>query len=367
MMYNKEIELVKKELFFSKNLGILGAILCSTELKFNDVSDTACTNGEVINFNPEFWNTLTFNDKLFLLAHELWHIALMHMIRVSERNKSIWNIAADIVINNMLIKSDMKYSILKPIHDFDYSNMSTEQVYNELIKKNNTDKQPKSFLNSQDIIEITDSNPKKQRDIINKVNAIKHYTRNNSNKEIIDTLNKFLKPKLSWNRILKNYMSDMSKNKRSFSKPNRRYNRIIMPTFCKKEGLEIINFYIDISASVSDKELKIFNTEVNSIKNTFNPKEINIISFDTDIIDETKITEFNKFDGIKLNARGGTNFKAVIKHISKTKPNCAIIMSDMCTNYIPKNPHIPVIWLKTYEKGVNPEYGKIINVNIESY
>lgn len=59
--------------------------------------------------NPEFWNSLTFIARCFVIAHECMHIALDHGTRSEEAGKKIFggdlaNIAQDIVINHALVE-----------------------------------------------------------------------------------------------------------------------------------------------------------------------------------------------------------------------------------------------------------------------
>lgn len=63
-------------------------------------------SGEVINFvfNPDFWRKNDEYTRKFILAHEMLHIVLHHGYRSSFlTNKSVANIALDIVVNETLV------------------------------------------------------------------------------------------------------------------------------------------------------------------------------------------------------------------------------------------------------------------------
>ena len=66
---------------------------------------TAATNGEYIKYNPKWFLKLRDLERVGLIAHEVMHVALMHMLRRNERDAQKWNIAADYVINLALQKS----------------------------------------------------------------------------------------------------------------------------------------------------------------------------------------------------------------------------------------------------------------------
>lgn len=64
--------------------------------------------GECIDFriNPKFWETLTFNQKQFVISHECLHVILYHGMRINNLPKSeaqIANVALDLVVNYSLI------------------------------------------------------------------------------------------------------------------------------------------------------------------------------------------------------------------------------------------------------------------------
>ncbi len=54
-------------------------------------------------FNPEFWDKLSPYERNFVICHECLHVILNHGFRLKELNKDFGNIAADVVINEMLV------------------------------------------------------------------------------------------------------------------------------------------------------------------------------------------------------------------------------------------------------------------------
>ena len=46
---------------------------------------TACTDGQNIFVNPEFYFSLKVPERQFLLAHEVWHTVYMHFLRCGNR------------------------------------------------------------------------------------------------------------------------------------------------------------------------------------------------------------------------------------------------------------------------------------------
>lgn len=64
--------------------------------------DTACTDGSRIYFDIDFYTKLNRSERIFVLAHEVWHNALLHFLRRENRDSDLWNIATDCEINYAL-------------------------------------------------------------------------------------------------------------------------------------------------------------------------------------------------------------------------------------------------------------------------
>lgn len=76
-------------------------IIWSTECKTAAVS--VKKGRATFYFNEEFWNTLTIQEKMFLLLHECYHVFLRHFVRFNTFD-SITNIALDIADNHSILR-----------------------------------------------------------------------------------------------------------------------------------------------------------------------------------------------------------------------------------------------------------------------
>ena len=94
--------------------------------------ETAATDGRDIFINPRFWQGLNVEERLGLLAHEVLHAALLHVPRRGPRDAIIWNIAADIVVNGIIL-SQQGFKLPKGhIRDQKLEHLSVEEVYYRL-------------------------------------------------------------------------------------------------------------------------------------------------------------------------------------------------------------------------------------------
>ena len=94
---------------------------------------TAATDGRDIFFNPQFLTSLPKAQQDGVLLHELIHAALLHSLRLKEREPQLWNIAADIVVNGMILQ---QHGIELPpdgLRDAKLEHLSVEEVY-ELLR-----------------------------------------------------------------------------------------------------------------------------------------------------------------------------------------------------------------------------------------
>lgn len=385
-----DLNKIKLKLILKEKFGFYGPIIGSTKIEEDYTIQTGATDGEIIKINPNFWNSLCSTDKEFLLAHEVMHIVLLHALRFENRDPQTWNEAADITINNILKNQNFKYENITPLFNSEYDSLdlTTEQLYNNLIKEKNkksgnsnessTNNNPTPNSNNSnnskyDLTNDLVKNPK----IINEPNKIKEIVTKiaafGKNKQITSEtetiINNILKPKVSWNTLLKRYLTNLSKTGRSYKRLSNRSDSFALPSKFIKNKLIDLHFYLDTSCSVTDEEINLYNSEIRYIKNYFNPKKIFISCFDTELYDQHTYTENDPFNTLKIKGRGCTDFKKVIKHIKKTKPQVAIIFTDLYVDYIPKNPKTSnIIWVNLGDRNscwfCKPNYGQIIDIKV---
>jgi predicted metal-dependent peptidase len=96
---------------------------------------TAATNGKTIFFNEAFLRSLPPPQIDGLLLHEVLHAALMHGIRRGTRNSELWNVAADIVVNGMIVEQDIFELPPGGLRDPKLERLSVEEIYDLLLKE----------------------------------------------------------------------------------------------------------------------------------------------------------------------------------------------------------------------------------------
>ncbi|AGH57583.1 HNH endonuclease [Pseudoalteromonas phage pYD6-A] len=382
----KALDRAKIGLLQVKNSTFISTILFNLKFSWDTSIPTACTNGLDLRVNPDFFMNLDKENRIFLLAHEAWHVAFQHMSRLDQRkrdNFKVWNQATDHYINIMLINSGYKM-IQGGLADHQYHDQqvwSSDKIFDYLM--DNPDQQQPDF--EPDFGEAgggdadgdggdgssAEDVERKIEDIIVKAAVQSKMAGDKPGSvpgDIEIALDKLLNPKLPWNVILQNYMSSFAKEDFSWRKPNRRYlsRDMYMPSLYN-ESLGHIACAVDTSCSVTDEQFAAFRSEIVTLQNTYQPETLTVCDFDTQIHKIHKLHRGDDATSITFSGRGGTNMHPVFEHYSKeeNRPKVLIVFSDMECSPITEDPGFPVVWVRLPTSyGFKPDFGTVIDFDI---
>ena len=142
LIYDTKVLLTTKYQRFASELS--GAkISYRTDLKYH----TAATDGKNIFFDPNYLASLSDDDRIFLLAHELMHIKFRHMFRLDRggkrKDREIWNYVTDAIINANLQRDG--FTIMKGyVNRPDALDYSAEELYDIVLKEKERKNQNKN-------------------------------------------------------------------------------------------------------------------------------------------------------------------------------------------------------------------------------
>ena len=119
---------------------------------------TACTDGKSVYFDCDFYSKLNPKERVFVLAHEIWHCVMLHLARKQSRQAQLFNIATDMEVNSLLIdaKNDDGETLTPPKHlcfpPKQMKGKSAEMIYEWLLKqaKKNNNTLPENCFGSPD-------------------------------------------------------------------------------------------------------------------------------------------------------------------------------------------------------------------------
>ena len=173
------------------------------------------------------------------------------------------------------------------------------------------------------------------------------------------------KPKLAWNIILQRFLNEVAKNNYNFLKPNRRFFPDYYLPSLHSEGLSRVDFIIDTSGSIGNKEFSQFLSEVDKVLKQFKPEKIGVSQFDhkyrgTEIV--TSATDIRK---LQIKGGGGTRIEETLKAVGDMPTKCIVIFTDGYMNLDLVKPKMPVVWAIYDNDNFEPPFGKAIHFKID--
>lgn len=320
------MENAKVSILLDNKVAFYSYLLMNLNVSYDTTIPTACTNGIFIKVNPEFFRSLSPDERIFVLLHEVLHVAFLHPLRGGERHHKRWRYACDFAINLLLVNQGYVF-IEGGLLDGKFKGLSAEAIY-ELLPDNPEGKHGKNILDG-DVISNTGSVA--EQDILDKVISAAQQaemmdTADTIPSEVKRTINNLLFPKLAWDVLLMNYYTTKAKEDYSWAKRNKRYRDIYLPSMYS-EKIDRVSVYVDASCSVSKAEFDQYLAEIYSVKIILDPKLLEVISFDTHIYDIHEIHEGEEFD-VSLVGGGGTDLTDVAKRVNKTEADVVILFTD---------------------------------------
>ncbi|WWC81896.1 hypothetical protein [Burkholderia phage vB_BpP_HN04] len=369
----RELDKTKSEVFMSGSSAFYGPIMCSLEFMWSRDIQTAATDGVHLYWSDKFFMKTKPVTRKCTLRHELEHVGRLHRLRGIGKDPRDWNIACDYIINNAMKKEGWEFDPddIKVYIDDDYADLSEEEVY-ELIHSGKIEpKLPPGANLDDDMLEEEEPTPEEIAANISIVVQAIHAAKMSGNPGAIpgcveQVIDRFLNPVIPWEKELAKFMTELQDFYYTWARPERRYmsQDIYLPSMEDDEGaLEHLCYYLDVSGSITDKDVIRFNSEVKYIKEQLRPKKLTLVLFDTIIQQEIVFNEDDPFDRVVVVGQGGTCLAPVREHIEKNKPTAAVIFSDLeVTPMVKPSRNIPVLWVRIGNTGHKPSFGKIITI-----
>lgn len=376
----RHLDKIKTNVFLGKNSAFLGSLMCSVEFIWDWLRfDTVQTNGVKLWWGPGDFLNICKNDseREVTLLHELWHKGLLHALRRGDRNPLLWNIACDYRINNNLRAAGYTVPdtwVVNP--ELDRTRiLAEEEIYDLLLSQ--TIPVPADY--KPDLQEdAADVRPNILLDAV--IRAVQQAeqagesfrggpgTPGHAMSTVKKILKTFLEPKIPWTTVLMQFHTDLLDEDYSWSRPNRRYSDIYLPSLqVMDEGkLDDIAYIFDVSGSITDNQIHRISSEIKYIQEVLNPKKLTVIQFDTIIQDVKVFHEGDPFEEIEVKGRGGTSLKPVRQWIEENKPTAVAIVSDLdCEPMRPLTHKVPVIWVAINRPRATVPFGQLVHVTVE--
>ena len=329
-------QLLNKSPFFA-------TLLLGTPLIADASIPTAATDGRKIYYNAEFIDSLSLDVVQFVLAHELGHMMHEHATRVAHRDRRLYNIAGDYVIN--LLLADDGFTVWdQALLDEKYRNMHTEQVYNLLQKE-----PPKGGEGGglgEDLMQPADGSDHASQiasDMRQRVAQAANVARmaGKMSAGIARLVDEVLNPQVRWQDVLRDYMTRSSKDDESWAHRNRRFNSVYLPARYS-ECMGEITLIIDTSGSIGDAELNQVAAEIQAIADHVRPERVRVVWADTKVAGEQV---FEQGEELKLAPQGGggTDMRVPLEYVTQHDPDIVVLLTDGYTPWPDVEPPYPLI------------------------
>jgi predicted metal-dependent peptidase len=334
---------------------------------------TACTNGKMLMYNPEYIESLSNQEVIGLLAHEVGHCAMGHIWRMGDRDPRLSNIAMDYVLNSALLDANFTLPPTECVSN-EFKNKSFEEAYEILRQrqpKEDGDKDKKGKKDSQGKAKgknqggqngpqhpdpgkcggVYPPSSGKQEEMkadwkaaVAQAVQTAQGTMPADLKKLLDI--EVLNPTLPWYVLLREFVERTARNDYNWSNPSRRYlsRGIILPGLISEE-LPSVVVVVDSSGSTCEWQEK-FAAEASGVLSAYKT-HITLIHCDARV---QSVEEFDSDDlplKIQASGYGGTDFRPPFEYIKKhgLTPACLIYLTDLCGTFPKEEPDYPVMWV----------------------
>jgi predicted metal-dependent peptidase len=379
---------------------------------------TMATDGRRIVYDPAFVDELTPDELEAVLAHEVLHCALGHHCRRGVRDPRLWNEAADLAINPILIGNGFTLpagALLDP----SFNDLSAEEIYARLSRRSRVESNPASDQDQHptmasrteagqgpqeqqsrtrststpgavgngvrrqssdpggfgEVWDATDDQGSRASQVENSrqqqewniaaeqaMRSAKSCGREPAN--LARPISENRQSTQDWRAILREFVAATSPCDYCWTPPNRRYvaSGLYLPSV-ERAGVGTIVVAVDTSGSIGGEELAQFAGEINAISDEAKPAAIHIVYCDAAV---QSIQQFGPSEPVELEPRGGggTDFRPVFEwvEVNQIAPACLIYLTDLCCRSYPQAPEYPVLWV-TDSRRTAP-FGETIRIKL---
>ena len=367
--------------------GFFGLLLMHMKFALDPNIGTAATDGERVYFDPKFLDKISDRELVFIMMHEIMHVALRHTSRTGDRDDFLFNIACDIVVNSNILQAA----------GGDLSSISLSQYGESMHLTPKGDEG--SHYTAEEVYEMFSSLSASRRKQLKHGFADDHSRWGTADDEALDALWKnrirdaleacrtrggqtgrgtiplgverkieeLMHPKTDWRVLLNDFVQEEVTDY-SFLPPDRRFSDspFLLPDFNETETtVKNILFMIDTSASMSKKEITQAYSEIKGAIDQFGGNLEGWLGFfDAAVVPPIPFTDENEFRIIRPKGGGGTDFGVIFDYIRREMAEreiaSIIILTDGCAPFPEESAAmgIPVLWMinNTY---VKPPWGRV--------
>jgi len=353
---NEKLDQAKTKLMLENPY--FGTLVTSIDLRVNNNIASFRPLGDVLEYNNEYLEVLSVNEVTTVLANSAMHQALFHSDRGKDRVSSVWTLASDYAINDLLVENGF---MLPPMANYSsrFEMLYAEQIYTILLSEldlkddetQDEKEQESEEMEEQDIPE--ELLAQEEYELLVEQLNIKLEKHGDLPKGIERFITSRKEPQISWRDELYRYVNTHAKSDyRMFpSSKKHLYRGIALPSIYGEE-LKIV-VAIDTSASIDDDLLEIFLAELYEIMQVFMHYVIELIECDANIQNIQRLTPQEPLEPT-LKGGGGTDFTPVFDYVIDMNEDFKFLIyfTDGKGTFPSYEPLIDTLWVMPQEEKV---------------
>ena len=357
-----------------------------------DWCPTTATDARKFYYNPGYIAGLSMPQTQFMLAHEALHCALSHFARRQHRIKFRWDQACDLAVNPLLVDDGLQPPPDALILD-EFKGMTAEEIYpclddnvqDEPLDRHAYDDQQTRDAGRKDRGDPTEEQNREsgtgqpqedpgqgqpdpdtggapqppplgagERETLSiqwqqrmAGAAQQALQAGKLGGELARMIDHLLQPQLPWRMLLARYMTAVSRDDFSYTRPSRREGNFILPSL-RSARIDVV-VALDTSGSIKEAEMEAFLAEINAIKGQMRAR-ITLLPCDARLAEGAPWV-FESWEDFKLPASvkggGGTDFRPVFDWVAQqdTQPELLVYFTDAQGSFPAREPAYAVLWL----------------------
>jgi predicted metal-dependent peptidase len=296
-----------------------------------------------------------------LLLHEVLHAALMHVLRRGVRDAELWNIAADIVVNGIILQQGVFDLPPGGLRVPKLEHLSVEEIYELLLKKTvPRPKLPNPDLLSCSLADRLSSQAEGEVTQIQKASLEAHWqnalqqasviARTTSQGKLPAGIDRELglltTPQLDWRAYLWRYLVQTPTDFMGFDR--RFVGRGLYLEALVGESVKVF-VAVDTSGSIDTEELRMFLSEVGGILGSYPHLQCELYYADAEAYGPHELNPDSTIP--KPQGGGGTSFipffEKVYQRWDRQTQGVCIYLTDGYGDFPERSPELPVLWVVT--------------------
>jgi predicted metal-dependent peptidase len=358
-------------------------------------AETAWTDGVHLAVNPRWFEQLPEEQRLSLVAHECYHVALAHHLRRGRREPVRWNHACDYAVNALLVGDGIEL-YEGALYDPAFGDASAEAIYSRLTSQDaasdgaggsaatpgspagppaaggSTSPDSQSFGEVRDQPFPTPPTPAEHAAHLARhavlITALAQQARA-AGKDSAGAQRAAAAASqaasVDWRALLVEFLAARHAQDYSWRRPNPRYALLgLYIPVLEGAAPDNIAFVIDTSGSVPAAALEAVASELETFLLQYPTTTLQVVYADARVTGRQSFMAADLPLRLQPRGGGGTDFEPALAELSDDDepPACVVYLTDLAGHFPDEPPRSPVIWLVFGQPLTTPAapFGKVV-------